>query len=460
VRETDTQLQTETESSIAYGIAERTDANDGTRTNAWHNVWLAWERRRFLGRCAGIGCLVSLIIAFALPREYEAMTRLMPPDSSENSMMDMLSSKASELGDNPMIGKYAGELLGVKTPGALFVGVLRSRTVADRIIDKFDLRREYWVRRYSAARKKLEDKTEIAEDKKSGIITLKVIDKSPDRAAAMAQEYVFQLNILMAQLTTSKAHRERVFLEDRLRLAKQELDSAAKDLGEFSSKNATLDVEDEGKAIVEAAAGLQGELIAAQSEVKGLEQIYTPDNVRVKSVHAKIAELERKLNEVGGTKGVSTSSSGEGTGADPKNDFLYPSLRQMPILGVRYGDLRLRAKITAKVFEVLTEEYEVARVDEAKEIPSVRALDVALPPDRRAWPPRAIIVVAGTLLAMVAGFFWIVGRQRWENLDPADHKKAFASEVVRVAGREMASWKWVARLRERKTTKWPPASGG
>lgn len=456
LRQADTQLQPEVIRTTPYTTHELGEEGEDTkRANAWFYVWTVWESRRFLGRCALVGAVVALIMLYAMPWQYEATAQLMPPDSTSSgglgAMAEMMSSKVSGLSENPMIGKYAGELLGAKTTGALFVGVLRSRTVEDRIIDKFDLRRVYSVRYYDAARKKLTAKTAILEDKKSGIITLTVTDRKAQRAADIAQEYVAQLNVLMAQLTTSSAHRERVFLEDRLQLAKKELDSAEKDLGEFSSKNGTVDVEDEGKAIVEAAASLQGELIAAQSEVKGLEQIYTADNIRVKSLHARIDELERKLNEIGGTKGISTSSAEQSSGAADRGDFLYPSLRQLPILGVRYGDLYLRAKIAEKVYEFLVQQYELARVQEAKEIPTVRALDNAIPPERRSWPPRTVFVALfGALLFIIVGALWIFGSREWRNIDPGDQRKLFFAEVFGTVGQSVASWRVTAYLRRRK----------
>jgi uncharacterized protein involved in exopolysaccharide biosynthesis len=451
LRETNTQLEAEMDRTAEYPAPELGHAESGKSAGVWLYLWLSWEKREFLGRCAVIGAIASLVLALVIPPKYDATTQVMPPDGQGLSAMAMMASKVSALSENPAIGKYAGELLGAKTTGALFIGVLRSRTVSDRIIDKFDLRKAYWERRYDSARKTLSERTTIEEDRKSGIITLVVTDRSPQRAAAIAQEYVSQLNDLMAQLTTSSAHRERVFLDERLSLAKQELDSAAKDLGEFSSKNGTIDLKDEGKAIVDSAAILQGQLIVAQSEVKGLEEIYTSNNVRVKALHARIAETERKLNEIAGTKGISTGSAANTSAAGQNDDFLYPSLRQLPILGERYTDLYLRAKIAEKVYELLTEQHEMARIEEAKDIPTVRTLDLAIPPERKSWPPRTIIIISGVLLSMVVGIFWILGRRHWDNLDPTDQTKVFASEVFEVFSRWLRSLGVVSYFRRQST---------
>src|SRR5437899_10817354 len=152
------------------------------------------------------------------------------------------------------------------------------------------------------ARTKLDEKTSISEERKSGIITISVTDHSPQRAAAIANAYVDELNSLVSQLSTSSAHRERMFLEERLKVAKQELDDASSQLAQFSSKNGTLDIQTEGKAMLDAAGTLAGQLIAAQSELEGLRQIYTDNNSRVRALNARVGELRKQLPKLSGTQ--------------------------------------------------------------------------------------------------------------------------------------------------------------
>jgi uncharacterized protein involved in exopolysaccharide biosynthesis len=403
----------------------------------WLTVSLLWSCRHQLYRFAIWGFAIGLVVAVIIPPKFKSTTQLMPPDNESGAGMSMLSSFISDSGTGtggsvgPDLGSIASGLLGLKTPGELFVGVLGSRTVQDDLINRFDLRKEYRVKRYESARKELKNNTELSLDRKSGIITITVYDRHPQQVAEMAKEYVSELNILLAQLSTSSARRERIFLEERLKVVKQELDSAAKDLAEYSSHNATLDVEDEAKALVEATATLQGELIAAQSEARGLEQIYTPNNVRVRSLHARIAELEQKLNQLGGSKGMSASDASEGNAQDGKESFLYPSLRQLPILGQRYLELYRDAKIDEKVYELLTAQYEMARVQEAKEIPTVKVLDVANIPERKSSPPRAALTILFTVFFVLVGCVWVLGNRRWQQLDAYSPLKLTVTEIVR-----------------------------
>src|ERR1700732_11692 len=157
------------------------------------------------------------------------------------------------------------------------------------------------------ARKDLEGHTTISVERKSQIIVISVTDRSPQRAAAMGQAYVEELNRLVAQLSTSSARRERIFLEGRLQAVNQDLEAAEKDFSQFASKNTAIDVKEQGKAMVEAAAMLQGQLIAAQSQYEGLREIYTDTNPRVRTLKARIDELQRQLEKMAG-KGESATT--------------------------------------------------------------------------------------------------------------------------------------------------------
>ena len=185
-----------------------------------------------------------------------------------------------------MLGGLAGDLLGTKNSGALFVGILGSRTVQDRLIDEFDLRKVYGHSKIEDVRTNLKNQTVVTEDRKSGLISIAVTDRDPKRAAAMSSAYAQELNRLVAEVSTSSARRERIFLEERLQTVKQDLDGAARKFSDFASKNTAIDIPAQGKAMVEAAAKLQGEYMVAESELRGLEAIYTDQNVRVRALRA------------------------------------------------------------------------------------------------------------------------------------------------------------------------------
>jgi capsule polysaccharide export protein KpsE/RkpR len=413
--------------------AEGTTGEEFDSGRTWESLFqrlrLLWNQRRALGRAITAGLLLGALLAFVLPKRFEASTQLMPPDSQSGSGTAMLAALTARTGNG--MGALAGDLLGAKSSGALFIGVLRSRTVADRLIARFDLKKVYGARLEEDARRKLSENTTISEDRKSGIITMTVTDNDPKRAAAIAQSYVNELDHLVAELSTSAAHRERVFLEERLTAVKQELDQASKEFSQFASKNIAIDIKEQGKAMVEAAATLQGQLTAAQSELKGLEQIYTSNNVRVRTVQAHAQELRRQLEKLGG-ENAAGSAPPPGAGRSQ-----YPSIRELPLLGVTYADLYRRTRIQEIVFETLTQQCELAKVQEAKETPSVKVLDVALAPERKSFPPRLLIMLLSTVCAFLVTAVWVLGRARWEETSPEDAGKVFATEVFQTVNAHM-----------------------
>jgi capsule polysaccharide export protein KpsE/RkpR len=300
---------------------------------------------------------------------------------------------------------------------------LRSRSIADNLVNKFDLKKAYWVRKDADARDKLADRTDVSEDRKSGIITIAVVDRNPSRAADLARAYVDELNRLLALVNTSSAHRERMFIEERLVLVKKELDTAAKQLSDFSVKNTAIDPKEQGKAMLGAAVALQGELIADETQLRGLEAIYTDNNVRVKSLKARIAELRHQIEEFRGT------DPGQPSGSEDTDNSSYPSFRKLPALGVTYADLFREVKIREAVFETLTQQYELARIEEAKEIPSVKVMDPADVPEKKSGPPRLIILALGVFLSFSLGAMFIVGNAAWQQVDPDDPLKRGALEI-------------------------------
>jgi capsule polysaccharide export protein KpsE/RkpR len=400
-----------------------------------------WDRRALLYRWAMIGLVASTIIAFLIPPRYTTTVHLMPPSQGGQG----LASIVGALGKAGELASLGSDLFGVKTSGDLFVGVLKSEKVENAIINKFDLRKLYGVRRYEDARKKLESRTDVSSDRKSGIITIKVTDTNPGRAAQMGQEYVDQLNQVMISLDTSAAHRERVFLENRLKEVEQDLESAEKDFSQFASKNAALDVKEQGRAMIGAAGELEGELIAAQTELQGLRQIYTNNNVRVRSLEARISEYRRQLQKMGGKSGSTNDDTsvvpGAGQTGSEQSQDLVPTIRQLPILGVTWSDLYRRTKVEETIFETLTKQYEVARVDEVREIPSIKVLDQAAVPEKKSFPPRLLLMLFGTVLAATLAGFWAVLSARWEQVDSDHPRKLLVQEIVQT----MQSKPWISR---------------
>ena len=387
---------------------------------------LIWSKRRFLLHAAVAALIVSTVVAFLTPKSYTSTTQLMPPDTQSPSGMAMMAGLIAKAGVG--LSGMTGDLLGLKSSGALFVGVLRSQTAQERLIKELGLQSVYKKKLITDARAKLDENTSISEDRKSGIIAISVIDRDPKRAAAIANGYVNQLNSLVAELSTSSAHRERVFLEERLKVAKLDLDDAANQLAQFSSKNNTLDIQTESKAMLDAAGTIAGQMIAAQSQLEELKQIYTDANPRVRALNARVVELRRQLDKLGGTG--EDAAKADKSSTEVSNGMPYPTIHSLPLLGAKYADYYRRAKTQETVFELLTEQYELAKVEEAKETPSVKVLDPAEVPEKKSFPPRMAIMLLGTFLGLSASVVWVLGAERVRVTDADDPRKILAQEVL------------------------------
>ncbi len=408
---------------------------------------LLWSHRRRLARVTAIAFIVSLCIAFVIPKRYKSVASIMPPDQQSSGAM-MLAALASHSGSLGGLGSLAGSLLGGHTTTALFVNLLHSSTVSGHLIDRFNLQHVYRKRYRIDTAKHLAHRTSITEDKKSGVITIAVEDEGPLRARDLAQGYLDELNKLVTQTNTSAAHRERIFIERRLHSVQADLEHAQLQLSEFSSRNSTVDIKEQTRAMVDAGARVQGELLVAQSGLQSLRQIYGDGNVRVRETEARIASLQRDLEKMTGSSApLAPEAAGEDNAASDANDKgeLYPPLRQLPRLAVPYADLYRQVRVQETVYELLTQQYELARIEEAKDVPVVSVIDPPGIPEKKSFPHRLLLTLALTFLSFAVAAALILVRDHWSKFDPRDPRKMLAAEVLPVLRRRshaiFSSWR-------------------
>jgi capsule polysaccharide export protein KpsE/RkpR len=396
------------------------------------NAQVLWRHRVFLSCLAVTALVVTFGLVFLIPMQYQSTARIMPPEQtgSEATMFAALAGRA--LGGDAL-GGLAASLLGTHTSGALFVELLRSGSVTGGIIDRYQLQSVYHTRYRVDTAKSLLHRTTIAQDKKSGVITVTVTDTNPRRARDLAQAYLDELNVLMTRTGTSSARKERVFIEHRLQAVQRDLDRAQLAMSDFSSTHATLDIREQTRATVDAAAKLQAELIVTQGELQSLEQIYGDQNVRVRAAEARLANLKREISKLGGSSAELASESDRLTGgsaaADPE-PASYPPLRQLPRLAVPFANLYRSVRVQENIFELLTQQYEVARIQEAKDIPVVNVIDAPGIPEKKSFPPRKLLTLIMTMMVMAAASAWLIVRNHWRNLDPQDPRRVFADEIL------------------------------
>jgi uncharacterized protein involved in exopolysaccharide biosynthesis len=408
-------------------LAERpslSGGGPGDHHDAWiSNLALLWEGRRILAYVAAAALVLSTVIAFVLPKQYESTTRIMPPEQSSGGVAMLAALAGRESSTGGLAGLASGLLAG-RGNGALFISLLHSGTISGHLIDRFQLQHVYRKRYLEDTAKKLGRKTAISEDTKSGVITIVVEDTDRARARDLTAAYVDELNVLLAKVNTSSARREREFIEQRLQTVQRDLQQAQLDMSDFSTKNTAIDIKEQTRAMVDAGARLQAQMIASESERDSLEQIYGDQNVRVKASEARVATLRRELER--------ESNGAEGPTAERTSDvpLPYPALRQLPALGVQWANLYRRVRIQETVYELLSAQYETARIEEAKSIPTVRVIDPAGWPEKRSSPQRLIIIFASTILALAMASVFLLAQRSWKLVHETDARKVLANEVA------------------------------
>jgi capsule polysaccharide export protein KpsE/RkpR len=417
---------------------ERGTAGSPMREERYTAAWLLWSRRRFILRLAGVGVITGMLLAVIIPSRYTATAQLMPPDAVGGGSMGMAAIASGMADKAGGLGTAAADLLGFKSSGALFVAILGSRTVRQRLVARFDLRRVYGTRYWAQARARLGERTDISEDRKSGVIKVEVTDSDRERARKIAKAYVEELNRVVSMSSMSAAGRERAFLENRMAEVKKEMDDSAVALAEFSSSNNMVDLKEQARAMVDAVSAVQGQRIAAQSELKALQSIYTQDNYRVRAAQAQIAELDRQIKAIEGKAGTV-----RGDGSEE-----YPTIRQLPNLGVTYEDLYRRNKIADAVYEALVQQYEMSKIEEAKDTPKVQMLDDPEVPEVKSFPPRLLIVMSSVGLSLLFAAGWVIAAEWWLAIEDEDSGKRLVIEVVRTT-RQHRMWHSNGALRVR-----------
>jgi uncharacterized protein involved in exopolysaccharide biosynthesis len=379
---------------------------------------LCWFKRKTVFTILAIGISISLAIALLEKNVYTSTTTFMPPDSmsASSNLLGMMASSSAAT-------SIGSQMLGLETPGELYVSILQSRNVLDGLISRFALANYYQAHMMIDARKSLARDTQVSIDRKSGVISVSVTVTNPGLAANIARGYVTELNRVLTEASTSSARSERIFLEGRVKEVKQQLDDYSKALSQFSTKSGTIDMPNQARSMVDAGLRLQTELITGRSQLAGLLQTYAPDNPRVRAVQARNAELQRQIDALGGKNQPPASDNDLQKGG-------YPSAGELPTLGLTYYDLQRKVQVQEALWEALTRQLETARVQEAEQTPAARILDVADVPERKSGPSRRLALMIGTVLSLLVACISVIAMSIWDGLGPQDEPKKLILEIA------------------------------
>lgn len=321
-------------------------------------------------------------ITWLLPNVYESTARILPPQQSQSTAAVMLGQLAG------LSGLSAGAL-GVKNPNDMYVGMLKSRTVADNLIRRFDLKQVFDENTMVLTRKTLAEVTALSSGR-DGIISISVEDEDPKRAAAMANAYVDELRSLTQTLAVTEASQRRLFFEKQVVQAKTGLGEAELALKETQEKTGLISLTDQGKAIIETVARMRAQIAAKEVQLGAMRSFATEDH----------PDYFRGQQELVGMRAQLTKLERSAEGAS--GDVMMPT-RNVPGAGLEYVRKLREVKYYEAIYELLSKQLELARVDEAKETSLIQVLDVAVEADRRSKPRRLLIcALVGVLVAIAS----------------------------------------------------------
>ena len=346
------------------------------------------RRRRLILGITAASAAFAVVVSLMLPVYYKAETRILPPQDKGSNLAAQLMGQAGGL------IALAGGAAGVKSQGELFVAMTKSRTVLDRMVDRFDLMKLYKGKYREDARKNLVEVLKVLEDKKSGIISLTVEDREPKRAADMANAFVEELKSLAGGLAISEAGQRRMFFEDQLGQTKVSLARAEEEIKGFQQRTGMFQVDAQARAIIEGIARLRAGIAVKEVEAKVLRSFATAQNPDLQRVEEEVRALRIELEKV---------ETSKGSGFDP-----LMSSGRVPEMGTEYLRKLRQLKYNETLFELLSKQFELAKLDEARDAVVIQVIDRAIPPERKSRPKRSFIVILATAAMLFLSVFIVL----------------------------------------------------
>jgi len=410
-----TEIQAEPIADVTNAVPSRTE----TELSVLDILVLLAGHKRFIVRFVLGAAVLGTVVAFLLPVRYEAKIVLLPPQQN-SSIGSALLGQLGNMGSLGALASLAGGSLGIKNPADMYVSLLTSRTVEDALIQRFGLMEEYHERRMSDTRKVFESRTTAVAGTKDGLIRISVEDRDPKRAADLANGYVEEFRKLSASLAITEAARRRSFFEGQLQQAKDNLTKSEEAMRKTQQSTGVLQIDSQARALIEAAAILRGQVVAKQVQIQSMRSFAAEDNPRLILAKQELAALQKQLEQLAGSQHDTGSDINLSKGRVTESGMEYLN---------RFRDL----KYSETVFELLAKEFEVAKLDEAREGAIVQVVDAAVPPDKKSFPPRVVIVVLMTLIGFFVACGWCIvseGFRQRMNQDPAERQRLDALRAM------------------------------
>ncbi len=352
---------------------------------------------RLIAKLTTTVAVITVISTLCVSNKFTATATLLPPAKEAGGGASVLLAS--------MGGGLAGLAGGLGGSTDLYLGILKSRTVTDAVIKRLDLQSLLKTKDADSTRKKLAGVVKFQAGAKDGIISIAATYEEPVMAARLANTFVEELQRRSTQLNLTKASTERSFLEKRLAVVRQDLKNAEEEMKSFQMKNKSIKADDQARVAIEGIAKLKAELITGEVKLAALRNSLTDESAEVKTLLATVAKLRSQLGSLSGTD---------------NGGSVIPSVGNAPSLGVEYVRRLRELKTQEALYEQLTKQYELAKMNEARDSSSIQVLDEAVPPLRKSAPSRAQIVLLATVAAFFGSLFLVFIREYLAKLSPED----------------------------------------
>jgi uncharacterized protein involved in exopolysaccharide biosynthesis len=363
-------------------VQQNPDVEIGERQ--WEDVLqLLLQRKKFILIFSLGAALLTLIVVFLLKDQFTATAIAMPPSQSASTASSLLSQFGGASG-------IVGSSLGVKTQGDMMVSMLRTDTVEDAVIHRFDLEQRYHVNKLSKARKKFRSRSSISLGSKDGLVTVEVTDRDPKMAADIANYYLASYQELSSKVAFTEASQRRVFFEKQLFDAKTNLARAEVNFKDAEKSTGILQVEGQTRALIESAAELRAQVTAKEVQLQGLSTYMTTNNPEYIQGSQELHALQAQLARIGGSN---------------QNPTLLTQNSAVPEASMEYVNKLRDVRYYETISNLIAKQYEIARQDEARQGVGMQIIESATPPDTRSGPHRTLAVI----FALLMGFFVSAG---------------------------------------------------
>lgn len=325
------------------------------------------------------------LVSLRIPNSYKAVSQILPPQQSQSSTA---AAMLNQLGG--LAGPVSGAL-GIKNPNELYIGLFSSRTIADKLIARFDLKKYYKQDKLEKTRKVLQMRTNFIAGK-NNLITIEVEDKDPKFAATLANAYVEELSKLLNTLAVTEASQRRIFFERELKKVKNQLTDVESTLKSSLQTKGVVSIDGQSRAIVEMTARLRAQITAKEIQLASMRAFVTTDNQEYKRSYQDLISMRSELDRL--ENGVTRSGDQREGDADKKTGLNNVKL----LRDVKYNQM---------LYEMLAKQYEIARLDEAKDAPVIQVLDKAIEPETKSKPNRTRMVVTYSVITLFLALLWV-----------------------------------------------------